>query len=56
MSRHGTCPKNGKARFCSHEAALMRGGELMTKYPHKYRSFSAYRCQHCNSFHLTSNV
>lgn len=42
------CAKTGKVRFQSHEAALLRAGEL------KLAANRAYLCSHCEGWHMTS--
>jgi hypothetical protein len=48
------CKRTGKKKFRTHEAALIRGAEIMAipQYPAKH--FSAYKCPFCKSWHLTS--
>lgn len=51
------CGHTGKVSFKTEEGALNRGGQIWDEggnrrfTPNQWR---AYRCQYCNSFHLTS--
>jgi hypothetical protein len=41
--------------FASHEAAIERGGELISKTRPIAESLRAYRCEFCRMWHLTSS-
>lgn len=51
------CRKSGKVKFDTSEQAWTRAGELINN-PKKYgifnKTLSAYRCPHCQKYHLTS--
>jgi hypothetical protein len=51
----GRCGVTRKIRFGSHEAALMRAGEILNKPGCNLRELSAYFCIYCGGWHLTSN-
>ena len=51
------CGVTKKIAFKSHEAALMRGGEILTnesKRKYTPNAFRAYKCQFCGFFHLSA--
>ncbi len=52
---HEICGLTGKVSFPSHEAALLRGGEILTLHPRRAQSFRAYLCSFCGLYHLTSS-
>jgi hypothetical protein len=52
------CGLTMKVCFTSQEAALQRGGEILTSEKrapeNQALQFRAYRCHHCQQWHLTS--
>ena len=55
MGRPKKCRTSGKVKFITHERALKRAGELLELHPEwRARAYSAYRCPHCNHWHLTT--
>ena len=49
------CGMTGKRRFHSQEAALIRGGEILTEPRCRQREFRAYLCEYCAGWHLTTH-
>lgn len=49
-----SCRKSGgKIKFPTHEAAAIRGGEILMKT--NIKEFGTYQCIFCNKWHLTSS-
>ena len=48
------CGATRKIMFKSHEAAVLRAGEILDQPDANAKQFRAFRCVYCDGWHLTS--